>query len=140
MRLIMSRYARSWAFQSRFVVRTLSIASNDFSARGSICSDSFSGVGEEAVERAVVVVDRLVERLQLVAADGRRRVVVGTLADAVALERDEALDRLDGLLPLLGLGVEVEHLLQQLVIVGRDLERLEVRGRSPSAGSAASRE
>jgi hypothetical protein len=42
-RLIMSRYARSWFFQSRFVVSTLSIASNDFSARGNICSLSFSG-------------------------------------------------------------------------------------------------
>ena len=76
----MSRYARSCAFQSRLVVRTLSIASNDLSARGIVWSRSFSGLGEEAVERAVVVVDRLVERLQLVAADGRRGVVVRALA------------------------------------------------------------
>ena len=46
-RLIMSRYARSWPFQSRFVVSTLSIASNDFSARGIIASGSFSGFAKK---------------------------------------------------------------------------------------------
>src|SRR5262249_1482451 len=67
---------------------------------------------EEAIERLVVVLDRLVERLQLVAAQRRRGVVVRALARTIALERDEPLDRLDRLLPLLGLRVELEQLLQ----------------------------
>ena len=43
----MSRYARSWPFQSRLVVSTLSIASNDFRARGIICSESFAGFAKK---------------------------------------------------------------------------------------------
>ena len=140
MRLIMSRYARSWPFQSRLVVSTLSIASNDFSARGIIASDSFSGSEKKLSSALVVVVDRLVERLQLVAADRRRprgsRRPCGRVS---RLERDEALDGLDDLLPLLGLGVEVEHLLQQLVVVRARPRAPRGTPRSPSAGSAASR-
>src|SRR5690606_27934637 len=79
---------------------------------------------EEVVEGLVVELDGLVEGLQLVAADRAGGLVVEALAQRILLEVHEALDGLDGLLPLLGLAEEIELLLQERVVVGPELEGL----------------
>ena len=84
------------------------------------------GLREEAVERTGVVVDCLVERPELVAAQRRRGVEIDTAVERVSLESNKPFDDLERPLPLLRVDAEIEELLQYLMILGRELECLDV--------------
>ena len=93
----------------------------------SIRSKAFRSSGS-SIQGVVVELDRLVGRVQLVVGDVAGGDEVLAPCTWPRLELGEAHEDLHRLLPLLGLAEEIEHVVQQLVIVRLAVERLEVGG------------